>query len=169
MPVSSNGHAWWVLKLNQQFPLSMSPVGHSLCFLSLKCSLGSGASVKHTLFMAILFVWRDAFATRFIFTGSRNYATQAAILDWLIIHTDIARCGHGNGAQTVASRTMVPTPGSRTYTITFRLLLPHLEAFSGNMQSVTKLCVVICGSTFALLDIHTMLLQHHHQMQSDWC
>ena len=141
----------------------MSPLGYFFWFLSLKCSLGSGAAVKYFLFIAIRFVLSDAFVTQCLFTVNRNCARccDPCSRSWLISYT------HGNfplwtrgwctdGRIPIGyvwrHRDMVFTSGSRTYTVTFRLLVPHLEAFPGYIQSVTELCAVICGSTFALQD-----------------
>ena len=42
------------------------------------------------------------------------------------------------------------TPWSRTCEVAFRLFVPHLEAFTGCMQSVPGMCATVCGGiTFA--------------------
>ena len=37
----------------------------------------------------------------------------------------------------------ISTPGSHNFPVAFRLIVPHLEAFSGYMQSVPELCVSV--------------------------
>ena len=51
---------------------------------------------------------------------------------------------HGQGGYT----------GSRTYTVAFRLPVPHLESYPDYMQPVPEMCATVCGSvTFDPVDL----------------
>ena len=112
--------------------------------------------------------------------------TQAPIADWLGVQMDISSPrGHVNEIREwcTAGRILdghvrhhkdkVLTPVPRIYAVTFRLLVPHLEAFSGYKPSGPELLQPsVEAQRYPLPTVylgHPLRQQHHRQTQSEWC